>query len=161
EHMRRATRALEDMKYALDTASIVVMTDARGAIQYVNDRFCEISKHRREELIGQNVRIVNSAFHKAPFMGDLWLTIASGRVWHGEIRNRAKDGSIFWVDTTIVPFLNDSGTPNQYLAIHNDITVRKQTEARLLSQAAFAKVGDLAAIVAHEVRNPVAGLRGA
>ena len=92
-------------------------------------------------------------------MRDLWRTIARGGVWRGEIRNRAKDGSLYWVDTTIVPFLNGAGKPRQYLAIRYEVTARKQAEAQLREQAALAQLGQLAAVVAHEVRNPLAGLR--
>ena len=89
----------------------------------------------------------------------MWRTIAQGQVWRGEIRNRAKDGSFYWVDTTIVPFLDGAGKPRQYLAIRNDITARKLAEAQLREQAALANLGQLTAVVAHEVRNPLAGLR--
>ena len=92
-------------------------------------------------------------------MRDLWRTIARGQVWRGEIRNRAKDGSFYWVDTTIVPFLDGAGKPRQYLAIRSDITARKPAEAQLREQAALTQLGQLAAVVAHEVRNPLAGLR--
>jgi signal transduction histidine kinase len=110
-------------------------------------------------LLGQDHRIVNSGHHPKEFMQDLWRTIASGGVWRGEIRNRAKDGSFYWVDTTIVPFLDGHGKPRQYLAIRYEITARKQAEAQLRAQAALAQLGQLAAVVAHEVRNPLAGLR--
>jgi signal transduction histidine kinase len=92
-------------------------------------------------------------------MRELWRTIARGSVWRGEIRNRAKDGSFYWVDTTIVPFLDGQGKPRQYLAIRYEITSRKKAEAQLREQAALAQLGQLAAVVAHEVRNPLAGLR--
>jgi signal transduction histidine kinase len=91
----------------------------------------------------------------------LWRTIASGRVWHGELRNRAKDGHFYWVDTTIVPFLDDRGKPYQYIAIRSDISARKAAEEALVRQAALAQVGQMAAVVAHEVRNPLAGIKGA
>jgi PAS domain S-box-containing protein len=153
-------RRLEEMRHALDQAAIVAITDQRGVITYVNDKFCEISKYSRDELLGQDHRIINSGYHPKEFIRDLWRTIAHGQVWRGEIRNRAKDGSLYWVDTTIVPFLDSGGKPRQYLAIRSDITQRKIAEARLWEQAALTQLGQLAAIVAHEVRNPLAGLRG-
>ena len=152
---------LADFKRALDHAAIVAITDVTGRITYVNDTFCAISGYSRDELLGQDHRIVNSNHHPKEFIQRLWRTIASGQVWHGEIRNRAKDGHFYWVDTTIVPFLNERGKPYQYIAIRADITARKQAEEQLAQQAALARVGQLAAVVAHEVRNPLAGIKGA
>jgi PAS domain S-box-containing protein len=157
--MSDSLRSLDEIRYALDQAAIVAATDQRGIITYVNDKFCEISKYARDELIGQDHRIVNSGYHPREFMRDLWRTIARGEVWRGDIRNRAKDGSFYWVDTTIVPFLNGEGKPRQYLAIRYEITARKNAESLLREQAALAQLGQLAAVVAHEVRNPLAGLR--
>ncbi|HEX2342853.1 MAG TPA: ATP-binding protein [Vicinamibacterales bacterium] len=158
--LETSVRRLEEMRYALDQAAIVATTDHRGLITYANDKFCEISKYSRDELLGQDHRIINSGYHSKEFIRDLWRTIAQGRVWRGELRNRAKDGSIYWVDTTIVPFLDERGKPWQYLSIRSDITQRKAAEDQLRSQAALTQLGQLAAVVAHEVRNPLAGIRG-
>ena len=159
--LERSLKQLADTNFALDQAAIVAITDVRGRITYVNQKFCEISKYSRQELIGQDHRIINSGYHSKEFIRNLWHTIAGGRIWHGEIRNRAKDGSIYWVDTTIVPFLDERRKPYQYMAIRYDITERKRTEELLRERAALARLGEMAAVVAHEVKNPLAGIRGA
>ncbi|MCM3784622.1 PAS domain-containing sensor histidine kinase [Neobacillus mesonae] len=131
--LKSALRELSDLKLALDESSIVALTDQKGTILYVNDKFCEVSKYSREELIGRDHRIINSQYHSKDFMKDMWRTIGQGNVWHGEIRNIAKDGSIYWVNTTIVPILNEKGKPKNYLAVRNEVTKLKEVEAELQS----------------------------
>ncbi|WP_232732209.1 PAS domain S-box protein [Bacillus sp. mrc49] len=151
---------LEDMHYAIDQSSIVAITDAKGVIIDVNEKFSEISGYDRNELIGQTHRLVNSGLHSKEFFEEMWRTIHDRKVWKGEIRNKAKDGSFYWVDTTIVPFFGVNGKPFQFLSIRYDITERKQTEEMLHRQDKLAAVGQLAAGVAHEIRNPLTSMKG-
>ncbi|WP_374989239.1 PAS domain-containing protein [Priestia megaterium] len=121
----------------------VVVNKRRVHVVHVNDKFCEISKYERHEPLGQDHRIINSKHHSSLFFKELWNTISSGKVWHGEIKNKAKDSSYYWVDTTIVPFLDERGKPYQYVSIRNDITKRKTYEEKIKQMAYYDPLTNL------------------
>ncbi|MGZ3710723.1 MAG: PAS domain-containing sensor histidine kinase [Bdellovibrionota bacterium] len=153
-------RELELVQHALDKSAIVAITDQTGKIIHVNDKFCEISKYPREELLGQNHRLINSGYHSKEFFTAMWKTIAHGEVWEGEIKNRAKDGSYYWVNTTIVPFVNPNGKPYQYVSIRYEITQRKAAEEQLRVYAdrlehSNRELTDFASIAAHDLQEPL------
>ncbi|MBN8554959.1 MAG: PAS domain S-box protein [Deltaproteobacteria bacterium] len=154
------SRELEHIRHALDKSAIVAVTNVGGDIIHVNDKFCEISQYSRDELLGKNHRIINSAHHPKSFFIGLWKTISAGQIWVGEIQNRAKDGSCYWVHTTIVPSLNQSGKPEEYVSIRFEITQRKQVEAQLKVYAerlekSNKELEDFASIAAHDLQEPL------
>jgi two-component system, NtrC family, sensor kinase len=181
-------KELEFEKFALDQSAIVSITDELGVITYVNDRFCELFQYSRDEPIGKTHKLVNSGYHPPEFFKELWSTIRQGNVWRGEMKNQAKDGTYFWLDTTIVPCLDARGEPHQYVAIRKNITDKKQAEESLLLSESklrsrnqelakalhdlqqtqsmmvqnekMVSLGQLVAGVAHEINNPVSFIYG-
>jgi two-component system sensor histidine kinase/response regulator len=154
-----------DRQKALDAHGIVSITDRKGFIEYANDQFCKISGYTREELLGQNHRLLKSDIHPESFYQDMWRTVAKGGVWEGEICNKRKDGSLYWVKSTIVPFLDASGRPHQYIAVRTDISGRKAVEHELISkrvdaEAANRAKSDFLANMSHEIRTPMNGIIG-
>ena len=137
ERLSAAFKELEFQQLALDEHAIVSIADKTGRIAYVNRKFSEISQYSRDELIGQDHRILNSGFHPREFFQEMWKTIAAGQVWHGEVKNRRRDGSFYWVESTIVPFMDGMGRPERYISVRTDITSRKELEEQLSAQRAF------------------------
>ena len=153
-------KEIADYKYALDESAIVAITNEKGIIKYVNKNFCAISKYRSEELIGKDHRIISSGFHTKEFIRNLWETIASGKIWKGELKNKAKDGTIYWVNTTIVPFIDELGNPYQYLAIRDDITERKRIENELIQKSEELAIANkellaFTYISSHDLQEPL------
>ncbi|GIO24207.1 bifunctional diguanylate cyclase/phosphodiesterase [Oceanobacillus sp. J11TS1] len=144
EQLTLALKELSDMKYALDQSVILAITNRQGKITHANDHFCDVSGYSRDELIGNTHQLINSGYHSRAFFKNMWRTIGQGNVWKGEIRNRAKDGSLYWVDTTIVPMINEKGEPTQYIAIRFDITDKKENEEKIRHMAYFDYVTGLA-----------------
>ena len=157
-------RELEMRQHALDQHAIFSVTDLNGVIRHANDKFCQLSGYSREELLGQNHRMLKSGAHDAALYEDMWSTISAGDVWSGEICNRAKDGTLYWVAATIVPSLGPDGMPYQYIGIRTDITSAKQVEQaqRALQAAELANQSksEFLAVMSHEIRTPMNGVLG-
>lgn len=151
-------KELDFQKFALDKHAIVSTTDVKGNITFANEKFCQISGYSLEELIGQNHRILKSAEHDAAFYKDLWATISKGEVWNGEIKNTRKDGSTYWVMSSISPFMNDQGEPFQYISIRTDITKTKIAEQQ--AETANETKSNLLANMSHELRTPLNAIIG-
>jgi len=161
----KALAELDAQKFALDQHAIVAITDVQGTITFVNDKFTEISGYSRNELLGQNHRILNSGHHNKQFFHEMFHTIGKGNVWHGEICNKAKDTHLYWVDTTIVPFMSKDGKPESYIAIRTDITERKQADCELrkakeAAESATQQKSEFLANMSHEIRTPMNGIIG-
>jgi PAS domain S-box-containing protein len=146
---------MEDILGAIDNVLIVAITDVDGTITYVNKKFCEISKYSKEELIGRNHRILKSGEHDPIFFKKMWNTISSGNGWHGVVKNKAKDGTFYWVNTFIFPLLSNDGKIERYISIRTDITEQKIITEKLVTSERFVVVGEIASKFAHDVRNPL------
>jgi PAS domain S-box-containing protein len=153
EALSASLTKFKDLQIALDQHSLVSITDPSGKITHANEKFCDVSKFPLEQLMGEDHRIINSAYHTPEFIADLWQTIEQGKTWEGEMRNRAKDGSLYWVSATLVPGLDAEGKPSQYVAVSTDITQRKQVEERLqISEARMRRLLEISPIAVSVVR---------
>lgn len=161
DEINLAHKQQEEYIEVLNSTAIIARTNPQGIITFVNDTFCEISKYERQELLGQDHRILNSGFHPKGFFVDLWKTIASGNEWRGQIKNIAKDGSYYWVDTLIKPISNVKGKITEYLSIRRDITSQKEKEEFDINTTSLLAIGEASAQILHDVMNPLAVIQGA
>jgi len=163
--IKKQQEDLSNFKEALDKSANVIITDTTGSIVYVNDDFCKVSKFSREELLEQNPRIVNSHYHSKEFFKNMWKTILEGKTWKGDIKNKAKDGSYYWSKATIAPLLGDDGKPEQFIAIHTDITTQKILEEKLSEALKNVKESELqkeefSSMMTHELNTPLVPIKG-
>lgn len=163
--LKHSLKELSDVMFALEQAAILIITDATGAITHCNDQFCVVSEFTKEELIGKRTVITNPEIHPKPLIDKVWETLASGKVWKGDLRHRRKDGSDYWMNNTIVPFLDETGVPFQYLAICFDITERKRVETQIIHAKKTAEEHSKAkssflAKMSHELRTPLNAILG-
>ncbi|MGZ3772886.1 MAG: PAS domain-containing sensor histidine kinase [Pseudobdellovibrionaceae bacterium] len=145
---------------ALDVEAIISITDATGIITYVNENFCKISGYSEEELIGQYHRIIKSGFHDKEYFSQMWKTITSKKVWKGEVKNKKKDGSYYWVFSTVIPILDENEKIQSYISIRYDITDFKNAQANYMQASKLSSLGEITANIAHELNNPLAVILG-
>ena len=148
-----------DIRQALDEASIVAITDSKGIITYANKKFCKISKYSEEELLGTNHRILKSGYHSKNFYSKLWKTISNGKTWHGDIKNKAKDGTFYWVRTTITPVFDEQQNIKNFISIRTDITSQVELREKLIQSEKMSVIGQLSSNMAHDIRNPLAVIK--
>ncbi|OCA87724.1 hypothetical protein A8F94_07680 [Bacillus sp. FJAT-27225] len=160
ENMKISINSLCSVAKALNESSIIVILDPEGKITYANENYCGLSKYTMEELLGEEQSLLNSGLHPESFFRNIWNTINQGKVWKGEIFKKAKDGTYYWLYSTIVPVLGPDGEVLNFVEISHDITSRKKTEEMLMRTEKLSVIGELAAGVAHEIRNPLTSLRG-
>ena len=163
--IKKQQEDLSNFKEALDKSANVLITDTDGSIVYVNDDFCKVSKFSREELLGENPRIVNSYYHDKEFFRNMWETLLDGKAWKGDIKNKAKDGSFYWSKATISPLLGDDGKPEQFIAILTDITNQKILEEKLSEalknvQESELQKEEFSSMMTHELNTPLVPIKG-
>ncbi len=165
EELFQSYKALKDIRFALDVANIISITDAKGVITYVNTNFCKATEYQPTELIGKTHRILNSGYHPKEFFKNMWDMLNAGKVWQGEICNKTKSNKVYWVYSTIVPFLDKNKKPIQFISIRKNITARKEAEQKLLTQykelqKTNHELDKFVYSASHDLRAPVTSILG-